>query len=71
MPLYEVTAGDAGAAVKPRLINAHTNTGARSFAAKDTIKVAKVTAMRAATLVGRGVVVEDATTEESHESASE
>lgn len=66
MPLYEVTAGEPGDGVKPRLINAHTNTGARSFAARDTIKVAKVTAMRAATLVARGIKVEDATTEESN-----
>jgi hypothetical protein len=69
MPLYEVTAGEAGAGVKPRLIHASTNIGARSFAARDTIHVVKVTPMRVATLLSRGVKVENAP-EESDDSTS-
>jgi hypothetical protein len=60
MPLYEVTAGAPGDGVKPRLINARTKTGARSFAAKDTIHVELVSPLRAAVLVQRGSKIEDA-----------
>lgn len=64
MALYEVT--PKGGA--PRLIEAHTKQGARSFAAKDAIEVVRCTAMRAHTLSARGVKVEDATkTEEGSE----
>lgn len=63
MPLYEINAGAPGDGVKPRLIEAKTRIGARSFAAKDTIQVTKVTPMRVAVLVGRGVVVESANEE--------
>jgi hypothetical protein len=55
MALYEVTAND-----KTRLIEAKSKQGARSYAAKDTIEVVRVTPLRVATLVSRGVKVETA-----------
>lgn len=56
MGLYEVIGPDN----KPRLIEAKTRAGARSFAAKDSISVDRVAPSRAHTLAARGVKIEKA-----------
>jgi hypothetical protein len=59
MTLYVVDDGR-----KKRLIEAKTRAGARSFAAKDTIKVAKAEPHEAHKLAGEGVKLETALEDE-------
>jgi hypothetical protein len=58
MALYEVI--NDGKEQEARLIEAKTKAGARSFAAKDTIKVVKATPHRIHLLSARGVKIEKA-----------
>jgi hypothetical protein len=59
MPLYEVDDGR-----KVRLIDAKTSTGARSFAARQSILVHKATPARAHQLAARNIKIEVATNED-------
>jgi hypothetical protein len=70
VPIYEVTTGKPGDGVQPRLINARTKTGARTFASKDSIQVVKATPLRTATLMQRGVKLEHAIEEPDGTDAS-